>query len=259
MSVDRVMMTLASRSTVTQGPNERHASAVRTAQRSWARSSYQPPTPVEITQFFEAPERHLATDLDSLLDGVLGALSRIQTRLHGVPPEATFLWNFPADDSKRWPRRETEVSDWLSVALRQELSAVLINREVELRPTLEGISRGQRVDLLIQQPQGSAGTHPLRLIAEVKCCWNSDLRQALKDQLADRYLKGSPNTVGLYLVAHFNCVSSTHGRRSCITCRSGKPIQVLRSELTEQAEALRKRGVAIAAAVLDTSLSGTGL
>jgi len=65
---------------------------------------------------------------------------------------------------------------------------------------------GERTDIVIEATSGANGGEPIvRLIIEVKGCWNKEVKSAMSDQLADRYLAAAPNTCGLYLVGWFLC------------------------------------------------------
>ncbi len=84
---------------------------------------------------------------------------------------------------------------------------IIVNREVELRRGYGGNS-GERtdihVDAVFKQPSGQV-YDSITVIIEVKGCWHSDLKTAIKSQLAERYLADNSCSSGLYLVGWFDC------------------------------------------------------
>ena len=99
------------------------------------------------------------------------------------------------------PRREPPV-----IALGQTA-----NREVEIRPrqTRTG-EAGQETDIhvnAISPGTGADVTNILTVIIEMKGCWHRQVRDAMKTQLVDRYLKENQCQHGLYLVGWFLCPS----------------------------------------------------
>jgi hypothetical protein len=82
-----------------------------------------------------------------------------------------------------------------------------VNREVEIRHG-QGSGQGERtdihVDAVVRGPGGEVYDSVLAII-EVKGCWNDKLDQAMRTQLADRYLQDNRCQHGLYLVGWFNC------------------------------------------------------
>lgn len=130
----------------------------------------------------------------------------------------------------------------------------MVNREVEVRHGWSGVKRGERVDIHVDAiTQTNAMPGRLRVIIEVKGCWNDDLYQAMETQLVDRYLQEAQVRASLYLVVRFDCGRSG-SRRRCRACRTQHEAE-LRQELEEQAKALSREDQLIRAIVLSASLS----
>ena len=98
------------------------------------------------------------------------------------------------------------------------------------------------------------------MVIEAKGAWNQELMAAMSKQLAGKYLKPDLTDQGVYLVFWFARADwedynpSERRRRNRATRSDGAG---LRSILTKQAlEVSRSHGVAIAAIVIDGSLSG---
>lgn len=128
-----------------------------------------------------------------LMDVVLNSLAAFQQELRAELPSAAHLW-LPNNR----PRDENFLSDyvahWLQNALKDK--NIVLNREVQIRP-------GQETDIIVDAV--SPGSGNIRVIVEVKGCWNPDLKTSMNLQLASRYMKNAKSTHGLYLVGWFRC------------------------------------------------------
>ena len=147
-------------------------------------------------------------------------------------PTATLLWNHVPGCTVRngqgcLPKSEDEISDFLAWEIGRELPGVIVNREVQVsRLQTSGI--GQRTDILVQVPGPSETDRILRVVLEVKGCWNGEIPEALEDQLLRRYLGRWPDSAGVFLVAWFN---PAHGSKDGSWLRD--PVRGNKAALTE--------------------------
>ena len=136
---------------------------------------------------------------------VLNELEVIAGRVSGnsAQPAVYFLW----DEASKRPKHEPRLCDWLTIELRDRLATrgAIVNREVQVRshsPT--GI--GERTDILVEVSGVAANLQvPIRVVIEVKGCWNDDLLSAPAVQLRDNYMNAFGTGAGIYLVMWFMC------------------------------------------------------
>ncbi|MBI3248295.1 MAG: hypothetical protein HYZ50_17450 [Deltaproteobacteria bacterium] len=199
-------------------------------------------------------QKRLIQGGEQLLDVLIESLHRLEKKLHGVQPAVIDLWDEIHKKVYR-PRDEGRFSDYVTRHLRDDLKEIFVRREVEIRRG-EGSTPGERTDIHIDVVvKGTGGKEPERIsaIIEVKGCWNKKLKQAMKTQLVDRYLKDNPCQFGLYLVGWFNCEQwdQEDARR-----REAPKIDLkeAREQFAAQAVELSQSGVTIKAFVMNTAL-----
>ncbi|AIQ12610.1 NACHT domain-containing protein [Paenibacillus durus] len=175
------------------------------AQNATRRNKWIPPRAKDIILLADNKQKRLVQSGNELLVIILDALKKIQKRLHGTTPEVFLLWN-NIDKNKCRPRTENEFSDYIKVRLEDEIKGqgIILNREVEIQRTL-GSERGERTDIQVDAilPRDSGQYDKLTVIIEVKANWHSELFEAMKMQLADRYLREGKTSYGLFLVGWF--------------------------------------------------------
>ncbi|WP_426511589.1 hypothetical protein ACPPVO_13740 [Dactylosporangium sp. McL0621] len=215
---NRLLTTLAERGTgeavrSLQTLAERHPDdpafgyLVAQARAAHGRADWTPLEPGQVSVILSSARRVLRNDED-LLDAVLGALHETQQALQAATPLATLLWNHaprcaPQGDRACRPKTEDEVSDFLDYMISNRVSGAVVNREVQVaRLQTSGI--GQRADLLIQAQAAGNPDRVLRVLIEVKGCWNPEIVDALEQQLVGRYLARWSGSAGLFLVAWFD-------------------------------------------------------
>lgn len=171
------------------------------ARKNSRNAAWSPTDPGDLIAMTSRPGARLVSTPRDLVDATLDAFEAIQRELHGITPASPLLWNGDTHKS------ENEVTNYLANELRKRLSdsAVLVNREVEVRARATGV--GERLDLQItttaQRRAIGASPEPLTLIAEVKGAWNHDLISSIQTQLVDRYMTYAGATQSLYIVAWF--------------------------------------------------------
>lgn len=216
--------------------------AAMRARENQALQEWAPPCPGHVIRIGNDARLRWVTTSADLLEVVLTAFEPIQARLQGSPPAAAFLW----DSRARKPKMENQVSDWLVLELRSELQnrSIVVDREVQVTPHPVG-RMGEAVDIAVTAANEPG--EPLRVLLEVKGCWNREVETAMSAQLVDRYLKGS-GAAGIYVVAWFQGLGWNQPR-----CFGTGP-DVLREMMEAQTSELGGGGVNVAAVVLDCSV-----
>ncbi|WAS56732.1 hypothetical protein MK974_26985 [Burkholderia ambifaria] len=138
---------------------------------------------------------------------VMEELQQIDEKIsaRGFLPAVYFLW----DEELSRPKHEPRLSDWLALELRARLSArgAVVNREVQVKShNPKGL--GERTDILIEVSRAGkqrTSDEVLRLVIEIKGCWNSELLSSPEVQLRDNYMKTMQAENGIYLVFWFLC------------------------------------------------------
>ena len=165
------------------------------------RVTWSPPDPAVFSELVGSDHKRLVRNGDELLSVIQGALSRLQERLKAETPRARFLW----DETSKRPKDESAISDYIKGWLEDDLKArgVIAGRELEIYPSKRG--RGASVDIHVDAIVRGRGEtlDRVKTIIEVKGCWHTELKTAMKDQLVDDYLAHSDSRHGLYLVGWF--------------------------------------------------------
>jgi hypothetical protein len=167
------------------------------AKEQTRRNSWQPVSPTQLFQLASNPKNRVVQNADQLLDVVCDALNDVQRKLHAETPAAQFLWNVDR------PKEEEAISDWVKIELEGLLTsrAIILNREVQ-------IHIGDKTDIhvdAISRRSPTAEFERVKVIIEVKGCWNPDQKTAMRDQLVNRYLAQNDCTHGIFLLAWFLC------------------------------------------------------
>jgi len=230
---------------------------VAQAKAARRKGDWTPLTLEELTQVLDGRRQVVRSDRD-LLEIVAKCVEEIQRLLTSTTPEATFLWNHRAKcDSTPvtgcLPKTEDEISDYLRNKLAPAVPGGVVNREVQVvRLNTSGI--GQRTDILVEVPAAGVTDRVLRVVVEVKGCWNEEVPTALQAQLVDTYLARWRDAAGLFLVAWFD---PAHGAKRGTWLKD--PVrnsrEALKTFLSDQAEAATARGDHVVRALtLDCSM-----
>ena len=183
------------------------------AQKASLQQTWIPPAPATILKMARRPDARLVDSGEQLPAVVMESLDRLQKKLHGHTPRVDFLWDKGSDQGVKSlrPKDENTLSNYVKSHLEDDLRGrdIILNREVEIRPSLgKGIRQGQetdiQIDAIVRNPR-SGEPQRVSVISEVKGCWNRELRTAMKEQLAERYLAESHCQYGVYLVGWFLC------------------------------------------------------
>ena len=224
------------------------------AKENMLRKSWSPPSPRDIIDLCRTRKSRLVRNAADLQHVVVEALHDINANLQGETPAAPDLWNLPtsrADRTLTRPKEEERLSDWLKRSLKAKLDGrgIIPHREVQIRS-------GERTDILITAvlPQASdARFDDVRLIVEVKGCWNHELRTAMETQLVNRYMTDNNCLNGVYVVEWFLCEQWDGDRRKADT--PNWTLETARTYFDEQAVALSNKTRSVQAVVLDATLA----
>ncbi|SDY62728.1 hypothetical protein SAMN05660209_03307 [Geodermatophilus africanus] len=239
------------------GPEKQIATQLAEARDSYRRKSWQPPAPADIRAVLDDPGRRLVRSEQDLANAVMASLVRAQQRISGETPAVTDLWDHPHDPQRREPKLENDLSDWLKRHLMEDLTEVLVNREVQITAGFKDVRKMREVDLHVTAlaAGGDTAAPPrlLRVIVEDKGCWNAHVLTDIETQLAGTYLPQVQGHAGLYVVFRFDCITSGSQRR-CTTCRDLTHEQLL-SDLRQRAEQLSSEDRSLQTMVLDARLT----
>ncbi|MFZ5868263.1 MAG: NACHT domain-containing protein [Thermodesulfobacteriota bacterium] len=223
----------------------------RTLAMSWT-----PWQPEDILGVVQDHQKRLVRSGDQLLQVVIESLARFRQTLHGELPAIRELWDHQV---RRLSGRNRETDSWIPVAersladriarhLRDDLKTrgIVIGREVQIRP-------GQLTDIHVDAITKT--TCPdridlIKVIIEVKGCWNDGVERDMEGQLLNRYMAENKCSHGLYLVGWFYCDSwdqedyrsrkprkefadmpieraeeTFNGQASNLSCKSGKHVR----------------------------------
>ena len=158
------------------------------------------------------------------------------------------------------PNEEERLSDALRRHLERDLRerGIVTNREVEIRPRQgTGGDPGERTDIHVDAVSRlGRNIERIRVIVEVKGCWNREVNTAISTQLRDRYLKDNDCSHGLYVVGWYLCDQwdSRDGRNGEARRQMPNTLADARQRFSQQAAAESDETATLAAVVLDCSL-----
>ena len=220
------------------------------------RTTWKAPNPSEILALARDSRNWLVRSDKELLAIIHESLDRLQEILQGENPAARDLWD-KLEKNKYVPVDEPAFSDYVKRYLQGDLVSrgLVLNREVQIRRG-EGRAKGETTDIHIDALSSDLGGESFDLVCavvEAKGPWNIELRNAMKTQLVDRYLRDSQCKAGLYLVGWFECDQWDEDdyRRSRASASS---LQIARELFETQARELSQEGLSIQSYVLNAAL-----
>lgn len=218
-----------------------------------ARETYFSKNPINVdpNDFITILNNHDARIVDTeeeLVNVLLNVLNAVQNDLLVENSEMFLLW-IPNENYIK-PRGENEFSTYLMNRMKYyvERYNIILNREVEWRPSRPSFE-GERTDIHVNAKATNGNI--ITCIIEVKGNWNKELKTAMKNQLADRYLKDSSTRSGIYLVAWFNSEEWKKDYR-----KSQRPIKEKQEAIDifiNQSEELNEMGYYVKPYVMDLS------
>jgi predicted NACHT family NTPase len=177
------------------------------AEAVYRRKNWSPLKSSELLMLVRDSNARVIESGEQLLNAIIESLDRLEAKLQGDTPRAPFLWDRVEQFCR--PKDENSLSDFVKAHLQDDLTrlGVIVNREVEVRRVKpNGI--GERTDILVNAsiPNKWVETRDtVSVVIEVKGCWHNELDHAMRTQLYDRYMAGTENDFGLYLVGWYNC------------------------------------------------------
>jgi hypothetical protein len=177
------------------------------ARENVRRKNWAPLEPNELLTLTKSSLSRLILNSDHLVEALSESLIRLEEMLQGQNPLAFVLWNRFGDSAKMTPKAESDLADFVRYHLDQDLkkNELVALREVEIvRRHGEGGQPGERTDIYVAGLV-RATKEQVRVIIEVKGCWNVEVREAMQRQLLDRYLNKPGFDRGIYLVGWFAC------------------------------------------------------
>lgn len=238
-------------------------SVLQEADLTLRRNTWHAPDPQVILCLLSSSENRQVENGEQLLDILCESLSRLEIELQAETPSAIFLWNeWPCIDggpsSKKYrPKEENRLSDFIKLHLKRDIKdrGIVINREVEIRPTIGG-TPGEEIDIRVDAIQKNIRTDNysvITVIVEVKGCWNKSIKSAMKNQLVDRYLAENECQHGLFLVGWYYCHQwddEDYQKKQC----KYKDKAALQQYLSSQAIELSSANITVRSIVLNSSL-----
>jgi len=221
-----------------------------------------PPSVENLKELFSVAGRRIIQNEQQLLEVVMEALETIEAILHKHTPDVNLLWDRDrSKESKKsqkfYPIDENSYSDYIKNRLEELLQkkGVILNREVEIRNPGKG--QGERVDIhvdAVTYDEYSQEFDRIKLIIEVKGCWNKGVKNSMETQLRDRYMNEVDCRVGIYLVGWFLCDAwdETHYQYKDTPKLS---LDDARELFNQQATELSGDNVTLKAFIMDTRLS----
>ena len=180
------------------------------AETQRCRNDWEPLTPAQLRELVTRKGSRLVRSADELQEAVIESLRRLDQKLQGETPAAPQLWD-QLEPNVFKPKDENHLSDYIKLHLEEDLkrSGIIALREVEIRRRQgRGVgSPGERTDLHVMGTVEEAGGayRNVRIIVEVKGCWDGGLKKSMREQLVERYLKDNECRHGLYVVGWYVC------------------------------------------------------
>lgn len=210
-----------------------------------------------IAEILYANDRRLIRHDSDALDGVQASLEILEREAqHSSPSVLNRFWN-PPTKANRSPREEEFVSDEICLKVREYFDsfAVIADREVQLYrrnvPKGKGGKPGSKVDIYASLPRaGTVDDSRIEIPIEIKGSYDARALDAMKNQLADRYMNEAGTAVGVYVLAWFNAPGIDRDHQP-----KWDSIDIAQAELEQQAKELRDtQNLDIRVVVIDLSL-----
>jgi len=235
--------------------------ALRGARRSLIEKSWIPLSLSEFIQLTQTPESTLVQSAQHLLCLLEEALDKLEIKLQAENPAASDLWDEQHVKNQKVssfiPKDENHLTDYVNRYLMEDLSkrGIVALTEVIIRRG-EGSGQGEQTDIHVTgnvfNPRNQS-TKQVRVIIEVKCCWNQNLKTDMKNQLVDRYLADNDCNHGLYLIGWYHCPQWDPEDYKAKRLKS-LSIEDARIDFTKQAQELSSKETVVRAKVINTAL-----
>jgi hypothetical protein len=216
-------------------------------------STWDPPSPRDVIALASNSTSRFVRNADELMYVVLEALTKIQLDLYAETPAVSELWNYTLGRNRQHtPKDEADLSNWLKRRLQEAIpkKGVILGREVEIRQPMASL--GERTDIYIAATSDK-DSEKVIMIVEVKGCWNAELKESMKTQLVERYLKRNFYTHGIYVVGWYVCPqwSNADSRKRILSFADHSQAT---DYFSHQAKLLSTHNIRVESFVLDASL-----
>lgn len=181
---------------------------------------------------------------DQLQAVIAESLQRLNGELQSESPAAHDLWTSNPGRRDGEPKDEAFLSDYIKRFLDRDIHTIPVfsNREVNNRID-------ERNDIYVECNDSESG-QKLKVVCEVKGCWNRGVLTNMKTQLADRYMATTNTKHGIYIVGFFDCDEWPYeGKRRHDS--ANHTLESLRESLDTQAFELAEKGLSVIPVVLD--------
>lgn len=201
----------------------------------------------ELLKILENKNKRYIRDENDLVNIISESLNKLEIELQGESLPVKFIWN----NKPVTPKSEGDLSDFIKLHLQRDLSQIIVNREVEIRPTA-GSVKGENTDLLVQTFSNKSDI--VSVIIEVKGSWNKNLKTDIAEQLKKRYLKDNQCRYGIYLIGWFLCKSWDKSGDYRFGDNPKMELEEVKQFFVNQAEELTEEGYHLYSCVLDCRL-----
>lgn len=229
---------------------------ISSAKRNYTKLQYQYINVEDLITIILKENSNIILNNSHLFDIVRKALNEIRS---DIRKDAAYLRVWNESNNSCWPKDERALSDEIKRLLKVKLDNMIINREVEISPKISG-SGNNIPDLLIECQTSESNV--ASVIIEVKGCWNKNLRESIRTQLYDRYMRDDIGYhYGIYLIGWYWCDKWKEEHKKDIRERiklenrfSETDINEMIDYFSECAEKLSNEDKKIKSIVLDLSL-----
>jgi len=224
---------------------------LRDARKRFDEMGWSTPEPKEISTWVRESESIFVRSAHDLKEAIMVSLHRFSDLIGTNTPVGRRCW----DKQKSGgfiPIGEEDLSFEIGNYLASDLKQIVVTREEELRVEFSN----NRTDIIVHS---IVDGHPIKVIIEHKRAHNTTSKdpvdKAMKNQLAERYLKASGCNYGIYLVSWFDGFEKLD---PSVSVKNGLGVETsgeALEKLNEQAIILnRGHGFSISAFVLNCSL-----
>lgn len=210
------------------------------------------PVPKEISRWIREGDSIFVRNAHDLKEAILVSLHRFNDLIGTDTPVLRRCWDKQTNGGFA-PIGEEDFSSEIGSHLSTDLKKIVVTREEQLRVEFSN----NRTDIVVH---AIVDNNPIKVIIEHKRAHNKSAKdpvnKAMKSQLADRYLKASGCTHGIYLVSWFDGFRKLD---PSISVENGLGVESSSESLVkleqQAAELNRDFGYSISVIVLDCSVS----
>lgn len=202
-------------------------------------TQWEAPHPVDVRDIVDDPARRIVTTEAQMAALLLEAIDQLGIDVRQNPDVAGLFWHQQLQSG--WiPRWEKQFTTLLTERIQAKLDGVVLRQEVQLNLHYADTAGAEPDIEAIVLHSGAE----ISVFVEVKGIWHGEVKTAIQQQLADRYLTGARSLTGIYLVAAFASEHWVSADRRRAKARKHDP-DTLRQFLEDEAERLSTDGKAV--------------